>query len=162
MNTAQKQLRNVQARYKRHFDAPLRHTNGNVSPVDFFYVETTLADQPHESASVTNDPFPVAASDPQTITIQRSENSIEKISRSRAAKTTSPGLDPIPKSPCAINNHSRVLDLPTRRHSRTPASHGSTLKGAGTGGTPASFDDLSRPLHDVEYYRALDRAKFLK
>lgn len=36
------------------------------------------------------------------------------------------------------------------------------LRREGTGGSPAIFDNSSTPLHDVEYYCALDRTKILK
>lgn len=44
---AQKKLQNAQARYRRWFVARLCRTNDRVSPGDFVYVETTLADTPH-------------------------------------------------------------------------------------------------------------------
>lgn len=42
MNTTDDQLQKVQSWYKRHFDAQLRHLNGNASPKDMVLVKVTL------------------------------------------------------------------------------------------------------------------------
>lgn len=91
-------------------------------------METTLAERPHNLVTVATRPFLVVAADTHIVTIRCPGNSVEKIFRNRVVKTTTHHPDPIPKSPRPLNNCSRSLDIPTRRQSRTPASHGSNLK----------------------------------
>lgn len=148
----QEQLQNDQKRYKQQIHARLHCSAVNVSLENFVYVETTLAYQPHKIVlEATVGPYPV--------TIQRHYNFVKKMFCDRVEKTAYPRPASIRKPPLATDDHSRVLNFLARRSACTFASHSSTPKEKGTGGMPAnfnSFDDSSRPLYDVEYYRAFE------
>lgn len=113
-------------------------------------------------APVANGPFPVIAVDSLAVSIQRADHSVQKTSPNCVVKTTTLRPNFIQKPPCATNDHFHILNLPTGLHSSTFASCGLASKEEGVGGAPASFDNSSALLHYVEYYRALDRAKFPK
>lgn len=83
MHTAEKQGRDTRARYKLPFNARLRRTTDSVLPGKFVNVETTLANQPHKLAPVTNGLFLIVAVDPLTVSIQLLDNTVEKIFCSR-------------------------------------------------------------------------------
>lgn len=122
---------------------------------EFSFVRATLGNQRHKSAPVISNSFSVVAVESYTASIQYANNLVENIFRSFNAKTTSSRTNPNSKGPHALYDHSYILDLPTYRHSRTFASHGSTFKKSGTGCTAAKFNSSSTPLRNVQYHRAL-------
>lgn len=66
LKTADNQLRKVQTRYKRYFDAHRRRIKDKISHGDSIFVDATLRDQPHKLALITMGSFPVAAVDTHT------------------------------------------------------------------------------------------------
>lgn len=129
---------------------------------DSVFVGATWHNKPPKLAAGASANFPVKVQDPRTVTIQRINNSVGKISLNLVAKTMSPRPNLSPEPPHALHDHSRNSNLPVCRHSCPFASHGFTLKEGDTGGTTTNFDDLSAPLHDAKYYRALNCIKFLR
>lgn len=61
MNTSDQQLRDAQARYKRHFGTRLCRTTHNLSPDELVFAEATLNEQPRKLAPVASDSFPAVA-----------------------------------------------------------------------------------------------------
>lgn len=162
MHTADQQLWQSQTQFKWYFDDLLRRTTDIVSPKDLLFVETSLANQLHILDTFARGRFLVMALDPHTVTIQRSDNSENQISGNHVANSTEPRLITTWELPPALHDHSCFSRLPTRRHHRTVAVYGSTLKVGGTGGRHAYCDNSSTPLHDVEHYRALNCANISK
>lgn len=155
MSTAGQHLRKAQTQYRQDFNARLCRATNHVSPASLIFVEATSAIQSHILSLVASGLFPVVAVNSYTLIMQRCASLAEKMFFSCAAKTTDPCPDHISDLTHAFCDHSRILSLHALLRPRTFASHSSALKEAGTGGTPANFDDASTPLHDTEYYRAL-------
>lgn len=128
MNTADKQPRDGQTRYKKHFNARLRHITSNLMLEDLAFVVAMLVGQPHKLEPVATGSFSVVAADTHTVTIKRPEICVEKRSCKRVVKTTSLRTDPISKAPRPIGNYFRILDLAARRQSCSLAFHGFDLK----------------------------------
>lgn len=89
MNAVGKQLWDAQTQYEKHFDVRFCRTIDNVSPREFVFMETTLDEQPSKLDLVATGPFPVVVAETHTVTMQRSDNSIETMSCNRVVKTTS-------------------------------------------------------------------------
>lgn len=96
--TADEQHRDAQTLNEQHFDACLRRTTDDVLAVDFVYTKKTSADQSHKSAPVACGPLSAVAGDPHAITLQRLDDYVGRISRSRVAKTTDPRPEPFQKT----------------------------------------------------------------
>lgn len=162
IKTADNKLRKVQTRQKRYFHTRRRHRNDKVSPGNSVFTEVTLADQARKVAPIATCTIPVVAVDTPTVTIQRPDNSVEKMSRNRIAKTSPWHSNDNKYFLPHLRENFPILDLPSRRRAHVLASHGSTLKEGGKGSEPVNFDESATSIHDAEYYRATDRAKISK
>lgn len=152
----------AEARYKRQFDARLRHTKNVVLHGVVIFVEATLDDQLQKLALVGSGLFSVEAFDAHTVIIQRPDKSVEKISRQQDAKKSQDYEHKVPAIPFVLDDDSRVLNSSTCHHPYTIAPHASALKKGNKGSAAANFDTSATLLHRVEHCRGSDRRKFLK
>lgn len=86
MKTAGNQHGEVQARFKRFYDARRRRMKDDVLSGVLISVKATLADHKHKIATAPTGSFPIVAVNTHTVPIQRPANSVENVSRNDNAK----------------------------------------------------------------------------
>lgn len=147
IKTANNPLRKAQTWYKRFFDVRRHRTIGNVSQDDPIFVQATLADQTQKLAPIATGPFSVVAVDTHTITVQRLDSSVEKISCNLISNAFTTNKNSNHDTHPKDYDHSVTLDSPNLRRPHIFASH-ETFKQRGK--ACELFDFGAASLHDVE------------
>lgn len=127
-------------------------TRNAVPPGGMVFDKATLVDRPQNFAPVAGGSIPVVVVHTHTVTIQRPDESAEKISRQRAAKMSSSHVHDKRAILSVLGNISLILNFPTHRRPYTVSLHGSALRNGNAGSDSFNFGDSTTSPHDVEEY----------
>ena len=151
LQTAKGKLDQAQARYKRNYDARLRRQTEKIVPDDWVFLRVERRDERehrHKLAAVADGPYKVNSTHGGTVVIQRPDNSVERVSRSRVV------LAPQPRTVNEIQNAIRPLTDEEVIPDTFPMEDGTTNDGTPvneTRATQVANQANSTPVEDEQH-----------
>ncbi len=96
LSEAKGRLERAQARYKKNYDARLRRQSERIKKNDYVYVRVERRDEKehrHKLAAVAEGPYRVIETKDTTVTIEKDDKSVERLSRSRVVAAPEPRME---------------------------------------------------------------------